>query len=114
MAENLPVRRLRAGKPRETAPGIPKAPPGLSPSTRRLWSEVTHRWALDAAALALLQAACEARDRYQQAAKVLAKDGPTIGKGDERKIHPAHVCARDNLREFRQLVRQLGLEVPSE
>jgi hypothetical protein len=79
--------------------------------SRQLWQAINRRWALDEAALPLLAAGLECRDRYRAAAAEIARDGPTVGSEGGRRVHPAHQVARDNLREFRQIMRQLNLEV---
>lgn len=63
-----------------------------------------------------LRAACEQWDAYQAARAELAEDGPTVvnPKSGLVRQHPAHTIARDSLREFRQLFRQLELEPPKE
>jgi phage terminase small subunit len=109
LAENLPIRPARGGV---TAGHTPPSPPrGLTSSSRRLWVAINAQWLLDAAALPLLQAALESKDRYEAAGREIRRDGPTIETDGGRKVHPAHQVLRDNLREFRQIMRQLNLEV---
>jgi phage terminase small subunit len=90
---------------------IPKAPRGLSAGSKRIWDDINSTWVLDAAALPMLAAGLECLDRYRSAAAEMKKDGATIETSAGLRTHPAHTVARDNLREARQIFRQLNLEV---
>jgi phage terminase small subunit len=92
-------------------PDIASPPRGLSAASRRFWRSVTERWALDVASLQLLEMHVRAMDRYAAADREIRRDGPTVIVDGKVKAHPAHSVLRDNLREARQLLRQLNLEV---
>lgn len=114
MAENLAttplVRRADPGG-NGSGPDLPPTPRGLSPASRRFWRSVTERWALDVASLQLLELHVRAMDRYAAADREIRRDGPTVMVDGKLKTHPAHAVMRDNLREARQILRQLNLEV---
>ena len=62
--------------------------------------------------LKLLQAACEAWDRLQEARELLAKDGLCIaGREGGLRPHPAVSIERDSRIAFARLVRELDLDV---
>ncbi|MEX1258401.1 MAG: P27 family phage terminase small subunit [Gemmatimonadota bacterium] len=119
MAEVLPIRPRAVPSqvvgPVET-PDPPAPPSSLRGEGAELWRSIVDQWVLGPDGLPLLRAACETWDRYREAEVVLREEGPTVLNPDSGLtcIHPAHQVARDNLREFRQLFRQLHLEVPSE
>jgi P27 family predicted phage terminase small subunit len=75
-----------------------KAPPAhLSTDGRRMWRELIADYELDdAGALALLQAACEAHDRAQQARRRIDRDGVLlVDRFNQKKPHPAVAIERD-------------------
>lgn len=110
MADTLPIRDRLPLEP----PEPPEPPAHLDDDAADIWRSIVSEWVLGADALPLLQAACECWGRYQQAAAVLEEEGPTVVNPDSgnTRQHPAHTVCRDNLREFRQLFRQLKLEPP--
>lgn len=109
MAETIPTRRQRNGRTTGGAP--PKAPAHLSAEGRKLWSDITGSWVLGADGLALLRHALEARDQYEVCRAQVAKDGPTFTtETGQIRAHPAAKLALDYLSEFRQGLRQLGLQ----
>ena len=75
-----------------TNPKRAKPPDHLSKGSQALWSKLVADYALaeDDAALAILTAALEARDRAEQARKLLDTEGLTVpgDRGDERPILP--------------------------
>ena len=91
---------------------LPKPPAHLTESTRVWWRSVVRDYALEPHHLRLLQAACEAWDRLQQAREALASDGLTV-KGREGGIrpHPAVAIERDSRVGFSRLIRELDLDV---
>ena len=90
---------------------LPNPPKTLSREARRWWRRIVAEWHVEAEGLLLLQAALECWDRYVEARDLLAADGPVVTNPDSgvQRVHPASHVARDSLREFRQLWRQLGL-----
>lgn len=116
MAENLPKRPpVTQGRTRPAAvPDPPEPPAHLGTESSRHWHDAVEGWELGADALPLLQAACECWDRYGTARDRIAADGPVLTHPTSGAVvvHPAHAVMRDNLREWRQLWRQLGLTPP--
>lgn len=109
MAEVLPI-RPRNDLPKRSVK-VPQAPKHLSSSAKKLWRDIISGWHLDAAAMDLFTRALESRDRYDAAAAQISRDGPTVTSSSGMlRTHPAHAVLRDNLREYRQLMRQLNLE----
>jgi hypothetical protein len=108
MAETLPIRPRTTGT---APPTVPLPPANLTVESARIWAAINAQWVLDAAALPLLAAGLECRDRYRAAAEQIERDGPTVMVAGSLRTHPAHPVARDNLREFRQIWRQLNLEI---
>jgi P27 family predicted phage terminase small subunit len=93
-------------------------PEHLSESTAGWWRQVTAEYALEPHHCRLLQMACEAWDRSQQAQAEIAVHGAVTFK-DERgaiKAHPAVAIERDAHVAFARLVRELDLDAgaPSE
>jgi len=91
----------------------PPPPKHLSVEGRRMWSKLLDEFALDdAAGLALLQAACEARDRSQQARQMIAKDGLVLeDRFGQQKAHPACAIERDARGQMIAALRALRLDV---
>jgi P27 family predicted phage terminase small subunit len=94
----------------------PKPPVHLSPEGKRLWQQLFADYALDdAAGLLLLQSACEAFDRLQEARKVLAKDGAVMtDRWGQKKPHPAAGIERDARNQLHSALRLLKLEPGAE
>jgi P27 family predicted phage terminase small subunit len=117
MAENIPKRKRYPDPGRaapQAVPDPPDPPDHLGPESRRHWEDAVGGWILGTDALPLLQAACECWDRYADAREEIREDGPTVVHPTSGAInaHPAHAVMRDNLREWRQLWRQLALAPP--
>lgn len=89
-----------------------KPPTHLSAEGKKLWQRLFNDYALDdAAGLLLLQSACEAYDRLQEARKVLAKEGAVISdRWGQRKPHPAAGVERDARTQMHSALRLLKLE----
>jgi P27 family predicted phage terminase small subunit len=95
----------------------PDPPAHLRPETAAWWRAVLRDFDLEEHHLRLLQAACEAWDRLQQARERIDRDGLTIPTGDTgMKAHPAVAIERDSRLAFARLVRELDLDAgaPSE
>lgn len=92
----------------------PASPAHLSNESRALFRTIARDFDLhdDAAALDLLRLACEARDRADEARRILAAEGivTTTAKGD-RRPHPAVAIERDARLAVARLFRELGLEL---
>lgn len=87
-------------------------PEHLQASGRALWDAITSEFHVgDAAGVALLQSACEARDRAAQAQDILRKSGlTTTDARGSVKAHPAVGIERDAWNAIRAALRQLNLE----
>jgi P27 family predicted phage terminase small subunit len=90
----------------------PKAPAHLAEPTREWWRSVVRDYQLEPHHLRLLQAACEAWDRLQQAREQLLRDGLTIGgREGGMRAHPCVSIERDSRIAFARLIRELDLDV---
>lgn len=92
-------------------PRTPPAPKHLMTATRGWWNSVVQDYQLEGHHLRLLQAACEAWDRLQQAREILAADGLTTRTETGLKAHPCIAIERDSRLGFARLVRELDLDV---
>jgi P27 family predicted phage terminase small subunit len=89
-----------------------KPPSHLSKSVKVWWRTVVSDYQLEPHHLRLLQAACEAWDRLQQARELLLKDGLVVeGREGGIRPHPAVAIERDSRVGFARLVRELDLDV---
>lgn len=93
-------------------------PDHLSPDATEWWQQVLRDYDLEPHHRRLLQSACEAWDRMQQARAALATHGAltfTDEKGTIR-AHPCVAMERDARVAFARLVRELDLDggAPSE
>jgi P27 family predicted phage terminase small subunit len=88
------------------------APPvHLSPSARQWWQTTVDAYVLQEHHLRLLQLACEAWDRSQQARVQLDHDGLTIpGREGGIRPHPCIAIERDARLAVARLVRELDLD----
>jgi phage terminase small subunit len=93
------------------APQLPPPPKHLSASTKRWWHEVVRSFELEAHHLQLLELACEARDRAEQARAKIAEDGAFIAGRYGLRAHPAVAVERDSRLAFARLLRELDLDV---
>ena len=57
---------------------LPPAPSHLRAETQAWWIKIVDEYDLPAHALRILETACDAWDRMQQARETIAKDGPTF------------------------------------
>jgi P27 family predicted phage terminase small subunit len=90
----------------------PKPATHLSAEAKALWRRLFADYQLDdAAGLVLLQSACEAYDRLQEARKVLAEDGAVMtDRWGQKKPHPAAGIERDARNQLHSALRLLKLE----
>jgi len=88
----------------------PRPPAGLSPSSQRLWKQLTREYELDSTPqLELLTTALRSRDLAEAARKTLAAEGlTTTDKYGRPKAHPAATILRDQQAAFVQVLRILG------
>jgi P27 family predicted phage terminase small subunit len=111
-ATTAPVRSASARKPAAKAhkAGV-SLPDHLSKEAKRWWASVVADYELEPHHLHLLQAACEAWDRCQQAREVVSREGITFrtANGDVR-THPAVTIEKDARIVFARLVRELDLD----
>lgn len=88
------------------------APPKhLSADARRLWTRLCTDFHLDdAAANALLRAACEAFDRVEQCRKAIASSGPVVtDRFGQSKPHPLLAVERDARGQMIMALRAMRL-----
>jgi phage terminase small subunit len=100
---------ITGGTRLKTATNI-RAPAHLSPAMRTFYLEKRREYAMQSHHLRLLQLACEAWDRAQQAREILATDGITVGGREGIKPHPAIAIERDSRLAFARLIAQLSLD----
>ena len=89
----------------------PEPPQHLSASCSTWWKTVVTDFKLEDHHLRLLQLACEAWDRCQQAREILARESITF-RDDRENIrpHPAITIEKDARTAFARLVRELDLD----
>jgi P27 family predicted phage terminase small subunit len=93
---------------------FPEPPAHLSSEAASWWQSVVRDYSLEPHHLRLLQAACEAWDRCQQAREAVADDGLTFkDSGGNLKANPAVAIERDARTLFARLVRELDLDAES-
>lgn len=88
----------------------PQPPPHLSSSSAEWWRTTLQAYVLEAHHLRLLQLACEAWDRCQQAREVLQDEGLTVQNEAGIKPHPCIAIERDSRLAVARLVRELDLD----
>lgn len=98
--------------------GKPPEPPAhVSDEAGTWWNAVVRDYDLEPHHLRLLQAACEAWDRMQQAREAVDKHGITFAAANgDIKTNPAVTIEKDARIAFARLVRELDLdaEAPAE
>jgi len=92
-----------------------KAPRSLKETGKQLWKSITADYSFDdAASLELLERACQAADRAEQARESIEKNGGPIAKDrfgiDQR--HPAVNVERDAVATMIAAFKLLGLHAP--
>jgi len=90
---------------------LPAPPSHLSSSAQQWWRTVVDRYRLEEHHLRLLQLACEAWDRNQQARERVAEEGLTVfGREGGMRPHPAVAIERDSRLAVARLIRELDLD----
>jgi P27 family predicted phage terminase small subunit len=111
-AAELATIQLVSPLPERTAPKLPKPPGHLSADMKAWWSRVVEDYQLEDHHVRLLQSACEAWDRMQQARVALAENGLVfIDASGSPKTRPEVAIERDSRIAFARLVRELDLDV---
>jgi phage terminase small subunit len=101
----LPLR----GKSGRLAAPVPR---GYSAEARRLFTDVTTEWELDAPALAMLDSACRALMRVRQAQRLLTRDGLVVkDRFKQQKPHPAATIERDAKMTLLRNLKALNLDL---
>lgn len=86
-------------------------PTHLSKPTQKWWREIVAEYDLESQHLRILQMACEAWDRCEQARKVIAEEGMTFkDRFGQIKARPEIAIERDNRIAFARLMRELALD----
>ena len=86
------------------------APTHLRAATQRWYVAVLEDYDLESHHQRLLQAACEAWDRLQEAREVLRKEGTYVEGRYGVRAHPAVAVERDSRLAFARLLRELDLD----
>ena len=89
---------------------VAQPPPHLSSSSAEWWRTTLESYVLEPHHLKLLQLACEAWDRCQQARQILEDEGPTVQTEGGIKPHPAISIERDSRLACARLIRELDLD----
>lgn len=108
----LAIAPAQAALPEKLASRLQPAPAHLSEDARSWWAVVVADFDLEQHHLRLLQSACEAWDRMQQARQALADHGGltfTKASGDIA-THPCVSIERDARIAFVRIVRELDLD----
>ena len=98
-----------------TIPNSRPAPDHLSKSAAEWWREAITDYDFEPHHYRILQAACEAWDRMQEAREALAAHGGLTftDKNETIRAHPAVAMERDARVAFARLVRELDLDTGS-
>jgi phage terminase small subunit len=88
----------------------PTPPEHLSARSRRLWTTTLDTYDLEPTEVETLRMALEARDRAEQARKVLRREGVTfVDRFGTPRLHPATTLERDSRQAWIRLTAALGL-----
>ena len=88
----------------------PSPPSHLSPSAANWWRTTVNRYVLEEHHLRILQLACEAWDRAQEARERVERDGLTVAGQQGVRPHPCIGIERDARLAVARLVRELDLD----
>lgn len=86
-----------------------RATAGLRKAGRTLWRAVLADYALSAAELRVLDAACEAADRAAEAKAEVDRDGVSVPGRYGPRIHPAAAVERDARAAMLRALKDLGV-----
>jgi hypothetical protein len=88
-----------------------RAPAGLSPRARRLWSDLTVEFKLGADGEALLLVGLRALTRLEEAERIVGAEGLTVAGGNgTARAHPLLGTIKEERLAFVRIMRQLGLD----
>ena len=95
------------------SPQFPNPPPHLSPEAKTWWTRLFEEYDLsDAGAQLLLESALGAFDRWQEARKLLAREGPIMrDRFGQRRTHPAVAIERDSKATMARALKELHLDL---
>lgn len=89
----------------------PSSPPThFGEEAAELWQAVVRDYELDPGGLVLLEALCDAWERYVQARAAIAAEGAFVDGRYGIRAHPAVAVERDSRVMLARLVRELDLE----
>jgi len=92
----------------------PAAPADLSPAMARWWDQAVKEYELEPHRLHLLEMACRARDRCEEARVAIAQKGTTYeDRFGAPRLRPEVAVERDNRLAFARILRDLDLRPPS-
>jgi P27 family predicted phage terminase small subunit len=112
-AASLAILPLTGPQPEPIRPS--PAPDHLSPAMRDWWNLLTAGHDLDPHRLRLLEACCGAWDRMVEAREAVDQHGLTYeSKDGDPRPRPEVAIERDARIAFARIVRELGLDPPSE
>lgn len=89
----------------------PQPPKHLGAAGRALWRSIVAEYELEPHHLAVLEAACQARDRMDEAHAAIERDGAYLPGRFGTKAHPALAVERDSRIAMLRCLRELGLDL---
>jgi phage terminase small subunit len=108
----VPVAGEPEGATAKPARNSTEPPPHLSQAMQGWWRQVVAEYDLEAHQLHLLEQACNAWDRCEEARLAIAEHGLTYEGPHGPRPRPEVVIERDARIAFARLVRELNLELP--